>query len=82
MTAKSNFLYPHYSFHGEVKPENVLFDANLQEFARRASYICNLETNGKVSAEKAYREIKKLWKELKNSKRQLQIGENPFQSDT
>jgi hypothetical protein len=79
MTAKSDFLYPHYSYHGEVKPENLVFDANLQEFAGKVNYICNLETNGKISTIEAYQRIKKLWKELKRSKQQLQIGENPFQ---
>lgn len=82
MTVKSDFLYSHSSYHGDVKPENLVFDANLQEFAQKASYICNLETNGKLSAEKAYQEIKTLWKDLKKSKKQLHIGENPFQSDT
>ncbi|MGB3760589.1 MAG: hypothetical protein WBA07_30150 [Rivularia sp. (in: cyanobacteria)] len=82
MTAKSDFLYPHSSYRGEVKPENLVFDANLQEFAHKASYICNFETNGKLSAEKAYQEIKTLWKDLKNSKKQLHIGENIFQSNT
>ena len=81
MTAKSDFLYPHGSFHGKVKPENLVFDANLQEFAQKASYICNLETNGKLSTIEAYQRIKKLWKELKRSKQQLQIGQNPFQND-
>jgi hypothetical protein len=80
MTSKSDFLNPHFSYHGEVKPENLVFDANLQEFAQKASYICNLETNGKLSTIEAYQGIKKLWKELKRSKQQLQIGENPFQN--
>ena len=52
------------------------------KFAQKASFICNLETNAKLSPEEAYQEIKKLWKDLKNSKKQLQIGENPFQSNT
>ncbi len=82
MTVKSDFIYPDFSYHGEVKPENLVFDANLQEFTQKASYICNLETNGKLSPEEAYQEIKTLWKDLKNSKKQLYIGENPFQSNT
>ena len=82
MTTKSNFLYPHSSYHGDVKPENLVFNTNLQEFAHKASYICNLETNGKLSPEEAYKEIKTLWKDLKNSKKQLHLGENPFQTNT
>jgi isopropylmalate/homocitrate/citramalate synthase len=75
---KDDFLYPRSSYRGEVKPENLLFNANLQEFAQKVSYICNLETGGKVVPEDAYEQIKALWKELKQSKKQLGIGEHPF----
>jgi len=44
------------------------------------SYICNLETGGKLPPEEAYKQIKLLWKELKQSKKELKIGEQPFQS--
>lgn len=81
MTNKSDFLHPHFSYYGDIKPENLVFNANLQEFAQSVNYICSLETNGKISSEEAYQKIKQLWKNLKNSKKQLQIGENPFQSD-
>ncbi|HEY9799951.1 MAG TPA: hypothetical protein V6D25_06285 [Leptolyngbyaceae cyanobacterium] len=77
--SKDNFLYPRGRYYGQVKPENLVFNANLQEFAQRISYICNLETNGKLSPEDAYDQIKALWKQLKRTKKQLQIGENPFQ---
>lgn len=75
---KDRFLYPRSSYRGEVKPENLVFNANLQEFAQRVSYICNLETGGKIPSREAYRQIKNLWKELKRSKKQLGIGEDPF----
>ena len=75
---KDQFLYPHSSYRGEVKPENLVFNANLQEFAQRVSYICNLETAGKVSSVEAYERIKKLWKQVKHSKKELGIGEDPF----
>ncbi|WP_224092422.1 hypothetical protein [Nostoc sp. MS1] len=78
---KENFLYPRGRYYGQVKPENLVFNANLQEFAQKISYICNLETNGKLSPEEAYEQIKGLWKELKRTKKQLQIGEKPFQND-
>lgn len=81
MNDKYSFLYPHSFYRGEVKPEDLVFDSNLQEFAQKVSYICNLEINGKLSSERAYQKIKQLWKQLKRSKKQLQIGENPFQSD-
>ena len=78
---KSDFLYPRSRYYGQVKPENLVFNANLQEFAQRVNYICNLETAGKLPSEEAYQRIKDLWKQLKRSKKQLAIGENPFQDE-
>jgi hypothetical protein len=82
MSEKDNFLFPRSSYRGSVKPENLVFNANLQEFAQRVIYITSLETNGKMTPEESYREIKVLWKNLKKSKRALQIGENPFGSES
>ncbi|HEY9666313.1 MAG TPA: hypothetical protein V6C91_05880 [Coleofasciculaceae cyanobacterium] len=79
---ENSFLYPRSRYHGQVKPENLVFNANLQEFAQRVSYICNLETNGKISTEEAYEQIKELWHQLEYAKKQLRIGENPFQSQS
>lgn len=81
MVDKENFLYPRGRYYGQVKPENLVFNANLQEFAQRISYICNLETSGKIPPEQAYEQIKDLWKNLKRSKKELGIGENPFQGE-
>ena len=74
MTDKNNFLYPYQRYRGEFTPENLAFNANLQEFAQKVSIICNLETSGKLSSEIAYKQIKALWKELKESKKELGIG--------
>ena len=71
-----DFIYPRYSYRGKVKPENLVFNSNLQEFAQKINYICNLETGGKLPPETAYKQIKRLWKELKRSKKELNIGEN------
>jgi hypothetical protein len=81
MVDKENFLYPRGRYYGQVKPENLVFNANLQEFAQRISFICNLETSGKIPPEQAYEQIKDLWKNLKRSKQELGIGENPFHND-
>ncbi len=70
---KSDFLYPRHRYRGQWTPENLAFNANLQEFSQRVGYICSLETNGKLSPDQAYREIKSLWKQLKRSKKQLGI---------
>ncbi len=82
MTERDEFLYPRSRYYGQFKPENLMFNANLQEFAQRISVICNLQTNGKLSPEEAYLQIKTLWKQLKRSKKQLGIGEEPGESET
>jgi hypothetical protein len=79
MTDKANFFNPRSRYRGEVKPENMVFNANLQEFANRVTIICGLETNGKMTPEESYKEIKSLWKQLKRSKKELGIGKNRFQ---
>jgi hypothetical protein len=65
---KEQFFYPTARYRGEFTPEHLAFNANLQEFAQRVSLICGLETGGKVPPGDAYKEIKKLWKQLKESK--------------
>lgn len=72
----SKFLYPHSSYRGKFTPERLVFNANLQEFAQRITYICNLETAGKVTTEEAYRQIKALWKQLKRSRKDLGLDES------
>lgn len=73
---KYDFLHPRHSYRGNVQPENLVFNSNLQEFSQKISYICNLETGGKLAPEEAYKQIKFLWKELKKSKKELGIGRN------
>ncbi len=79
MADRSEFLYPRSRYYGKVKPENLVFNANLQEFAQKVNYICNLETSGKLSPEESYHQIKVLWKDLKRTKKQLGLGKNQFQ---
>ncbi len=78
---KDDFLHPRSRYYGQVKPENLVFNANLQEFAQKISIICNLETSGKIPSLEAYKQIKALWKELRQSKKQLNIGENPSEEE-
>lgn len=75
MAIDDEFLYPRSRYHGDFTPENLVFNANLQEFAQRVNLICGLETGGKISPEEAYKQIKGLWKEVKKSKKELGIGE-------
>lgn len=82
MTNRFDFLYPRSRYYGQVKPENVVFNANLQEFANRVTFIASLHTNGKLPPAVAYKEIKGLWKQLKRSKKQLGIGQHPFEDNS
>ncbi|MBD2778402.1 DUF7219 family protein [Iningainema tapete] len=80
MINRDDFLYPRSSYRGQVKPERLVFNANLQEFSQRVGYISALETRGKLSSEEAYQLIKNLWEQLDNSRIQLGIGEKPSTS--
>lgn len=71
---KYNFLYPHSRYYGEVKPENLVFNAKLQEFSQQVGYIAALETSGKISPAQAYYQIRDCWKQLKKSKQELGIA--------
>lgn len=74
MSDRSDFLYPHSRYRGSVHPENLVFNANLQEFSQRVSLICGLQTNGKLSPEDSYQQVRTLWKQLKRSRKALGIG--------
>jgi hypothetical protein len=74
---KNEFLYPRSPYYGQVKPGNLIFNANLQEFAQKVSYISALETSGKLTTQEAYKQIKILWKQLKRSKKELLTGAEP-----
>jgi len=70
-TNKDAFLYPIGSYHGKFTPENIAFNANLQEFAQRVAILCALESGGKLSPEDTYHQVKDLWKQLKQSRDSL-----------
>lgn len=75
MTERDRFISPQHPYHGEFTPENLVFNANLQEFSQRVSYICALETGGKIPPDQAYQQIKSLWKQLQQSQQNLGIGD-------
>lgn len=77
---KDNFLYPTGCYYGEFTPQNFTFNANLQQFAQQVMYLCNLEANGKIEPEDAYDKIKKSWKQLKHSKKEL-LDNTDFTAD-
>ncbi len=74
---KKQFVSPYRTYYGKETLPNIVFDANLQEFSQRVAMICVLENGGKLSPEKAYKEIKMLWKQLKASKQNLLVPPNP-----
>lgn len=74
---KNSFLYPQSRYYGPFTPEYLAFNANLQEFSQRVSYISALETGGKLSSEQAYEQVKFIWKQLKQSKKAMKIGSVP-----
>jgi len=45
-----------------------MFHQNLESFAERVGLVVGLQSNGKVSQEQAYAEIRRIWKDLKESK--------------
>ena len=70
-----DFIYQRSRYFGHFTPENLAFNANLQDFSQKVSYICSLQTGGKIAPEIAYQEIRALWQQLKRSKQQIGIGE-------
>jgi hypothetical protein len=64
---------PYARYRGHLSPEELVFNANLQEFAQRVGYICNLETAGKLSSQEAYQQLQNLWGQLADSKQALGI---------
>lgn len=72
-------MEPHGSYRGDDwSPERLAFHQNLESFADRVGLIVGLQSNGKISQEEAYSRIKRLWKEIKQSKDVLlSAGESP-----
>ena len=68
-------LEAHSSYRGDDwSPERLVFHQNLESFAERVGLIVGLQSNGKISQEQAYAEIRKLWKSLRASKGSLLEG--------
>jgi hypothetical protein len=62
----------HGSYRGpDWSPERLAFHQNLETFAERVGLIVGLQANGKLSQEKAYAQIKQIWKNLKQTKDSL-----------
>lgn len=55
-----SFLYPKRTCVGQLTPDNLQFNSDLQKFTNKLDIICSLETGGKIKTEEAYKMIKKL----------------------
>lgn len=77
-TAESGVTPPmeaYSSYRGsDWSPERLAFHQNLESFAERVGLIVGLQSNGKMSQDQAYDEIRKLWKSLRTSKDNLLEG--------
>jgi hypothetical protein len=56
---------------GDWTPQRLLFHQNLESFAERVGLLVGLQSNGKVTQEEAFAEIRRMWKDLKDSKSTL-----------
>ena len=62
-------MEPHSTYRGrDWTPQRLMFHQNLESFADRVGLVVGLQSNGKVSQEQAYAEIRRIWKDLKDSK--------------
>ncbi|NEQ77320.1 MAG: hypothetical protein F6K24_06000 [Okeania sp. SIO2D1] len=66
---KGEFLYPQSRYYGQATPANINFNAKLQEFSHKISYISALQTSGKISISSAYLQIQELWEQLEKIKK-------------
>jgi hypothetical protein len=68
----------HGSYRGQDwTPQRLVFNQNLETFAERVGLIVGLQSNGKLSQEQAYAQIRMLWKALRASKDSLLEGKKP-----
>ncbi|MFM7676052.1 MAG: hypothetical protein ACKO5F_10815 [Synechococcus sp.] len=62
---------------GNWSPERLMFHQNLESFAERVGLIVGLQSNGKISQEDAYAEIRRIWNDLRDSKKNLLQNQDP-----
>jgi hypothetical protein len=65
-------LEAHSSYRGDDwTPTSLVFHQNLESFAERVGLIVALQSNGKLTQEQAYDQIRTIWKKLGESKKDL-----------
>jgi hypothetical protein len=71
--AKEEFLYPTPPMNPDTDISflDIATVNNLNNFSHHVSYLTNMAISGKMTAENAYQEIKKLYKAMKQSHKSL-----------
>jgi hypothetical protein len=76
-TGVASPMEAHGSYRGDDwSPQRLVFNHNLETFAERVGLIVGLQSNGKLSQEQAYAQIRQLWKSLRASKDSLLEGKD------
>jgi len=72
--AKEEFLYPTPPMNPDADMSflDIATINNLNNFSHHVSYLTNMAVGGKISSQDAYKEIKKLYKAMKQSHKSLQ----------
>ncbi|MBE9166280.1 hypothetical protein IQ238_01600 [Pleurocapsales cyanobacterium LEGE 06147] len=60
----SELTCPISRYCGERTPDKLVFNAHFQIFSHRVSTLCALHTNGKISSNEVYQELRELWAQL------------------
>jgi len=78
-TGVASPMEAHGSYRGDDwSPQRLVFNHNLETFAERVGLIVGLQSNGKLSQEQAYAQIRQLWKSLRASKDSLLEGKGKY----
>ena len=73
MTSKEEFLYPTPPINPDKDLSflDIATINNLNNFSHHVSYLTNMAIGGKITSDEAYKEIKKLYKAMKQSHKSL-----------
>jgi hypothetical protein len=71
--AKEEFLYPTPSINPDAEMSflDIAQINNLNNFTHHVSYLTNLAIGGKMTTEDAYKQIKNLYKAMRQSRKSL-----------
>jgi hypothetical protein len=65
-------LEAHSSYRADDwSPQRLMFHHNLESFAERVGLLVGLQSNGKLSQEQAFAQIRQLWEDLNDSRHSL-----------